>query len=76
MNDLPTKCLPCDDGAVAVFYFSQGCMCSFTTVQPLCWCHAFKSEPANGGSKELIKDLSVGGSFTKTFDKLCRFPYA
>lgn len=59
MNDLPTKCHLCGADAVAVFYFSQGCFCDKTTVQPLCIHHAHKSG-SSSGSMELIKDLTDG----------------
>jgi hypothetical protein len=61
----PTVCHLCGAPAVAVFYFSHGCYCDPTTVQPLCAHHAHKSGPGTGGGMELVKDLSVDGSFAK-----------
>lgn len=65
MNDLPTKCHLCDDPALAVFYFSRGCVCDLATIQPLCPSHVAKSRPATGGSMELIKDLTIDGAFSE-----------
>ncbi len=67
MNDLPTRCHLCGDHAVAVFYFSRGCRCDAATVQPLCAHHAYKSDAVDGGTMELIKDLTVDGAFTRHF---------
>ena len=64
---LPTKCHLCDDHAIAVFYFSHGCYCNRSTVQPLCLHHAHRSGPPDGGSKELIKDLTINAAFTKNW---------
>lgn len=64
MNDHPTPCFLCSSPAVAVFYFSRGCVCDPTTVQALCEHHFYKSAPASGGSMELIKDLTAGKAFT------------
>lgn len=61
----PTPCHLCSDPAVAVFYFSHGCYCDPTTVQPLCISHAHKSGPAAGGSMELIKDLTEDSAFSE-----------
>ena len=60
---LPTKCHLCDYAAVAVFYFSRGCYCDLTTVQPLCLHHAYRSHPVPSGTMELIKDLTLDGGF-------------
>jgi hypothetical protein len=68
MLHLPTKCHLCEDPAVAVFYFSQGCVCDQTTVQPLCLHHCHKACPVSGGSMELIKDLTVDRAFTNHWD--------
>ena len=65
MADLPTKCHLCGSDAVAVFYFSQGCHCDTTTVQPLCLHHAYKSGSTTG-TMELIKDLT-DGEFAKVW---------
>jgi hypothetical protein len=70
-NHNPTPCHLCDSPAVAVFYFSHGCVCSPATVQPLCLHHTQKSRPPvkSGGSIELIKDLTIDGSFEKFWQK-------
>jgi hypothetical protein len=66
MNHLPTKCHLCDHHAVAVYYFSRGCYCDPSTVQPLCLHHAHKSRPVLNGTMELIKDLTVDGVFANS----------
>jgi hypothetical protein len=57
-----------------VFYFSHGCQCDPTTVQPLCLSHAHKSGPAKAGGMELIKDLTDGAAFTALWLRLSRSP--
>lgn len=64
----PTQCHLCSVDAVAVFYFSHGCYCNDTTVQPLCLHHVYTSGPAvSGGSMEMIKDLTVGDAFSRNW---------
>jgi hypothetical protein len=59
-----TKCNLCNDEAIAIFYFNNGCICNEKNTQPLCLHHAHKSRPAGKGSMELIVDLTVSGIFT------------
>jgi hypothetical protein len=55
----PTRCCFCDDGAVAIYYFSHGCTARpDLTVQPLCAQHECKATPV--GEMELLKDLRMG----------------
>lgn len=58
-------CHLCGKPAVAVFRFSRGCVCSPATDQALCLQHAHRAQPAEGGSMELLEDLTVGGEFTR-----------
>ena len=59
------KCQRCDDEAVAVFEFPEGCACSPETSQPLCAHHAFKATPRGG--MILTEDLTVGQEFTRVW---------
>lgn len=59
MTDKPTICRHCEDPAVAVYYFDQGCIAKpDVTVQPLCLHHEKRATPLGG--MELLKDLRVG----------------
>lgn len=59
------KCRRCDDEAVAVFEFPEGCACSPEQVQALCAQHAFKATPRSG--MVLSNDLTVGQEFTRAW---------
>lgn len=65
MNHNPTHCHLCSHEAVAIFFFSHGCVCDKSTIQPLCEHHARKAQPLEPGTMELIKDLTVGEEFSK-----------
>ena len=59
------KCQRCDDEAVAVFEFPEGCACSPEQVQALCAHHAFKATPRGG--MLLSNDLTAGQEFTRAW---------
>lgn len=67
------KCHLCDNEAIGLFYFSEGCYCDMTKDQPLCLHHAFKSGPNNGGAMILIEDLTLDKSFTSYWKMLGSF---
>ena len=54
------KCYLCDDLAVAIFYFSNGCYHYDSKIQSLCAHHSYNSEPRYG-TMELIQDLTTSG---------------
>jgi len=56
------KCILCDSKAIAVYYFSKGCVCNSNQIQPLCEHHIYKATPIE--TMQLIKDLTVDREFT------------
>lgn len=59
------QCHLCNDEAIAIFMFTEGCYCDKTPLQPLCLHHSFKSGPNNNGFMVLVEDLSYNKEFTK-----------
>jgi hypothetical protein len=58
------KCRFCDDNAVAVFSFPNGCVCyPDDRTQALCTHHSLKATPIYG--MVLVEDLTVGNEFTE-----------
>ncbi len=57
------KCNLCNDEAIAIFYFSKGCICSNRQIQPLCHQHIIKATPK--GCMNLMQDLTIDMEFTK-----------
>ena len=56
-------CKRCGKEAIAIFFFSEGCYCDESKVQALCLHHAMKSGPPDGGTMQLMTDLTQDFSF-------------
>ncbi len=65
------KCHLCDQPALAIFYFNEGCICNPDMLQGLCFHHAQRSLPIDGGYKEFLVDLTIDCEFTTYWDRLC-----
>lgn len=61
------KCHLCHDEALGIFYFSRGCYCNDSKIQPLCLHHSRKSTPKQGGTMQLLIDLTVDRSFERYY---------